>query len=200
MLITFETYTDKWHYDITDFRNKVCQELGANDAQEMLSHKQTLEKYKKNNFAEEIYKFSNKKWDQTHFDSIETIKLESKIVGISGCAIYGNTVRILMHRYSLHSARLVANTYTWHKGGVIDRHLEYAIKNNKSALFFTIYEHNATLNTFVKYLRKKKYNKNKPLLGKFDELPGGAMVNNTMQSVFYYNIDSNYSFSEKDLQ
>lgn len=49
------------------------------------------------------------------------------------------------------------------------------------------------------YLRKKKSNKNKPLLGKFDELPSKVMFNNTLQSVFYHLIDESYNFTEKDL-
>lgn len=200
MSISFRTYTDKWHPDITEFRDLVCQEFGANDAQEVMSHKQAIEKYSGNDFAEEIYKFSIKKWEQTHFDAIEAICINDKVVGISGCAIHGETIRILMHRYSLLSARQEANKYTWHTNGVMDRHLSFAMQHSKRAIFFTIYEHNPTLNTFAMYLRKKKTNKNKPLLGKFDELPNPVLFNNTLQSVFYHLIDKTYNFTEKDLQ
>lgn len=199
MTITFKTYTDKWHSDLTMFRNSVCQEFGAVDANENLTHKAAMEKYHGNDFAEEIYKFSVNKWEKTHFDTIETICINNQVVGMSGCAIHNNAVRILMHRYSLLSARQIANTYTWHRDGLIDRHLTFAKTLGKQAIFFTIYEHNATLNTFAMYLRKKKSNKNKPLLGKFDELPGKVMFNNTLQSVFYHLIDESYNFTEKDL-
>lgn len=155
MTITFKTYTDKWHSDLTMFRNSVCQEFGAVDANENLTHKAAMEKYHGNDFAEEIYKFSVNKWEKTHFDTIETICINNQVVGMSGCAIHNNAVRILMHRYSLLSARQIANTYTWHRDGLIDRHLTFAKTLGKQAIFFTIYEHNATLNTFAMYLRKR---------------------------------------------
>jgi hypothetical protein len=199
MDITIDTYYDKWDSNLSEFRKKLCIELGAKDELSELSHNQLLKEFSNSEFAEEIYKFSNRKWNQTHFDCIEAIKIDNSIVGISGCAAYKNSVRILMHRYSLLSARKLANTYTWHKNGVIDRHFEYAKSENKKVIFFTIYEHSKTLNTFSRYLRQRKSNKNKPLLGKFEYFNKPVLFNNVLQNVFYYKIDSTYNFNVEDI-
>lgn len=200
MKITLETYYDQWHSELSDFRNALCVELGADDANSILRHEDILSQFSNNKFAEEIYKFSNGKWDKTVFDSIECIKIDNKIVGISGSAVTGNAVRILMHRYSLLSARAIVNTHTWHSGGTIDRHNHYAKNLNKKSIYFTIYEHNRTLNAFSDYLKQKKTNKNKPMLGKFDFLPEPMMFNNVLQTVFYHNIDPTYEFTTGDVK
>lgn len=197
-MITIERYYDKWDFDLTHFRHKVYNELGASASIDF-SYNELVNKFYNNKFIEEIYKFSNKKWDKTYFDCIEAIKINDQIVGISGAAIHNNSVRILMHRYSLFEFRQIANNYTWHKDGVIDQHLDYAKNINKQAIFFTIYEHNKTLKVFSNYLKKRKSNKNKPLLGKFEYFNKPVLFNNTLQTIFYYKINSNYNFALKEI-
>lgn len=199
MEITLDTYYDKWHPELTEFRKTLCMEIGAKNELSTLSHKNLHIQYANNNFAEEIYKFSNGKWNQTKFDAIECIKINGKIVGISGCAVNDNSVRILMHRYSLLSARPIANIYTWHENGTIDRHHNYAKSLDKKAIYFTIYEHNTTLKLFSDYLKQRKTNKRKPMLGKFDFFAEPVLFNNVLQTVFYYKIDQHYNFTIGDI-
>jgi hypothetical protein len=197
--ITLDTYYDKWHPELTEFRKTLCIELGADNELSTISHKALHAQYPNNKFAEEIYKFSNGKWTQTHFDAIECIKIDGKIVGMSGCAIHNNSIRILMHRYSLLSSRSTVNTYTWHENGTIDRHHNYAKLLDMKAIYFTIYEHNVTLKMFSNYLKQRKTNKKKPMLGEFDFLPKPMMFNNVLQTIFYYKIDKDYNFTVRDV-
>ena len=199
MDMEFKTYTDKWHPDIADFRDSVCRESGAADSREFLTHRQTMEKYDGNEHAEEIYKFSQEKWNKTEFDSIEAMLYRGKIVSISGCRSHDHSLRILMHRHTLHDFRQSTNRHVWQAGGFIERHLNDAVARGKSALFFTIYEHNITLKTLAAYFRKMKRNAHKPLLHKFQELNTDMLFNGVPQSIFYYLIDEQYCFTEKDL-
>ena len=174
-------------------------ECGAANSSELLTHKQAMAKYVGNDGAEDIYKFSQHKWDNTDFDSIEAMLYQGKIISISGCRSHGSSLRMLMNRYTLQAFRRTSNKHVWQVGGFIDRHLNYAASQGKSALFFTIYEHNLTLKTLASYFRKRKKNQRKPLLDKFRALNTAVMFNGVPQSIFYYLIDDAYNFTEKDL-
>jgi len=199
MLLEWRTYLDKWHPDIGQFRDQVCKECGAPDSSESLTHKQTMARYGGNDGAQDIYKFSQHKWDKTEFDSIEAMLYQGQVVSISGCRAHDRSMRILMNRYTLRDFRSASNHHVWQVGGFIDRHLADATARGKAALFFTIHEHNLTLQTLAAYFRKRKTNQNKPLLHRFRELNTDMLFNGVHQSIFYYLIDEAYEFTERDL-
>jgi hypothetical protein len=199
-MIEFITYQDKWHQSITRFRDKVCVEYGAKDSSSELTHSQLMREFDYSDFAEEIYKFSNAKWRQTEFENIEGLLLDGELVAISGSQNYEHCTRILMHRYTLNEFRKDIPDFTWHKDGFIDRHLRLAESKYKKAIFFTIYPHNKTLETFVNYLKQKKINSNKPLLGKFESLSSSILFKGVEQQVFYYLLDDSFIFEERILE
>lgn len=199
-MIRFVTYSDKWHGELTAFRDRVCIEHGAVDATSEQTHTQLMREFNFSDSAEEIYKFSNAKWRQTEFSAIEGLLWNDQLVSISGTQNYANCSRILMHRYTLNTHRTSLPDFTWHAGGFMDRHLANARALQKKAIFFTIYPHNRTLTVFANYLKQKKNNRNKPLLGKFDALPIPVLFKGVQQHVFYHLIDDSFVFDEEVLR
>jgi hypothetical protein len=135
------------------FREKVVtQDLKTdfNDLLRCTSRGEIFEKYKFHPEFEEIYKFSQIKWEQSAFGSIYGLEIDDEIVSISGTKIYSDLfVRLGMNYYTLRKFRSSARSIMWRTNGFVDKAIKQFPQNH---FFITIYAHNAKLQAWSKKL------------------------------------------------
>lgn len=142
-------------------------------------------------YAEDAYKYCNRKWDALGFNNIEAIVEGDRIVGMSGCRAYGDYLRTSMHLYLLKSVRAKYPGIKYIKGGWFERHMNYATANHCKGMFFTVYAHNKKLQGLINNHSKKLISlvDKKYLLYINDvELKGQYVFNNVPQTFFYYKL------------
>lgn len=187
---SIETIYDPWDYRITEFRKMIfTQDLGLD--QKTIEINEPYSWWHENlNYKvfEDAFKYSNRKWKNTNFDNIEALIEKDKIVGISGCRIYNNFLRISMHLYLLKSVRSKYPGIKYLKGGWFERHLNYATKNKCDGIFFTVYAHNKKLKGLINNHRGKIISliDKKHLLYIHDVKEKGEYLFNFVPQTFFY--------------
>src|SRR5690606_24293779 len=128
-----------------------------------LSYKETQEycnSLSREAVFEEIWKFGNKKWEQTDFSCIEVAVLNNsgEIVSISGCRRYeSNLLRVAMHLYTLKDFRKSCRNVQFSDKGFFYKHIEYARSlKDIEALFLTVYPYSKKLLNHFKNLAYRR--------------------------------------------
>lgn len=185
----FRRFTDPNHPLVTAFREEVCEDNGAPKcwAQKKISHETAQNELPLvGGSPEDVYRVTQKKWDNYRFETVEAFSINDRIIAVSGARAYGPYLRIFMCHYLLKSFRSKSKGLAWREGGFLDQHIQFALANNYKAVFFSIYPHNRRLERFVRYLSLKKTNRTKPFLGKFSKVPDYVHFNNIDQHIFYH--------------
>lgn len=143
--------------------------------------------------AEDAYKYSTKKWNSINFNCIESIIDNDKIVGISGCKLYGKYLRTSLHLYLLKRVRNKYPGIKYLKNGFFNRHINYALKNNCDGLFFTVYPYSKKLEGLIKNHTTRTISLvDKSHLLYINEIKnvGEYVFNEVNQTFFYYPLSS----------
>lgn len=143
--------------------------------------------------AEDAFKYSNYKWNNVNFDNIEAITEGANIVGISGCRKYNGFLRTSMHLYLLKSVRSVYPGIKYIEGGWFERHMQYAIDQGCTGMFFTVYAYSRKLEALINNHRTRTISLiNKSYLKYIDQIQekGEYMFNNVPQTFFYYSLST----------
>jgi hypothetical protein len=195
----FEIETIFDHNDprLTEFRKQIyIQDLGL-DHRCMSLNRTQLKNYTDHKTLEDAWKYCNEKWNRVGFDSIEAIIEDGKVVGMSGCRLYGEYLRTSMHLYLLKSVRKKYPGIKYLKGGWFERHLDYSKNHciNIKGLFFTVYAYSRKLQGLIDNHRSRRISLiDKEYLLYIDDMVevGEYMFNNVPQTFFYYRVSDTF--------
>lgn len=146
---------------------------------------------KNEHFGEDAWKYCNKRWDNVGFDCIEAIVEDNEIVGMSGCKIYGEYLRTSMSLYLLKRVRAKYPGIKYLKGGWFERHMNYALQNNLSGMFFTVYAYSRKLKALIQNHRKRTISLvDKKYLFYMQDIheKGEYIFHGVPQTFFYYSL------------
>ena len=103
---------------------------------------------------EEVWKFSNRKWNKIGLTKLHGVFVDNDLAGISGCRVYGNDnlLRLGMHYYVLKKYRRTCRSWLWKPGGMLETALSDFEKIDYS--FVTIYPHNSRLKKWCEALKR----------------------------------------------
>lgn len=151
-------YSDSFHPDLTVFRERIYREdLNAN-TRYIHSSAPTgeIKASVPAERAEDVYKFSFKKWNKTNFDRIYCVMDGGQVVGMSGTRKYGRYLRVSMHMYLLKRFRGKFINLKYLPGGYFERQVNYARELDLEAVFFSIFSHNdKTRALVINHTRRK---------------------------------------------
>lgn len=161
-----QTVSDLYAAPISEFRKSICLENGGLEDyfDQNLSYQQTEAYYKDvmrgQGVFEEVWKFGQRKWQETSFAAIEVAvhNKDKKVVSLSGCRHYSQRMlRVGMHLYTLQNYRKTCRNIQFSEHGFFRRHIDYAKASGKvDCLFMTVFVHNKTLEAHVKNLAKRR--------------------------------------------
>lgn len=143
---------DKHHPDLTAFRIQSILECGGTE--EFLNYDYKDVMNSNANRKEDIWRFTNIKWNDTSFDHIDCHYADDvNITCISGAVIIGDWIKGAVYHFGLRKyAKQYPSRLFW-DGGFLDRLKEYALDNNKLGIFITIFPHEPRLKTLCKKLK-----------------------------------------------
>lgn len=196
----FEIETIFDHNDprLTEFRKQIhIQDLGLDGHSIHLKRSQLLNEVDPKSF-EDAWKYCDEKWNRVGFNAIEAIIEDGKVVGMSGCRLYGNYLRTSMHLYLLKSVRKKYPGIKYLKGGWFERHINYSKThcNNVKGLFFTVYAYSRKLQALINNHRSKTISLvDKQYLLYINDIVeiGEYTFNQVPQTFFYYKISDDFN-------
>jgi len=143
---------NKHHPDITKFRISAIEECGGNKEYLNYSYEQVMnsDAHRK----EDIWRFTDIKWNETDFDHIDCHYGEDgNITCISGAVIIGDWIKGAVYHFGLRKyAKQYPSRLFW-PDGLLDRLIEYAEISYKLGVFITIFPHEPRLKTLCKKLK-----------------------------------------------
>lgn len=154
---TIETISELNDRRLTEFRQLIFSEDLKIDPELIHAdkpHKWWIENFDKK-IAEDAYKYCDRKWNTLGTDNIEAIIEDGKVVGMSGCRIYGNYLRTSMHLYLLKRVRSKYPGIKYLKDGWYSRHINFANEKNLDGMFFTVYAYSRKLQALINNHRNK---------------------------------------------
>lgn len=189
--LQFETIFDPADDRLTGFRKKIfIDDLGIDP--DVISNTNP-HAWWVNNYNEDAYKYSDKKWFNVKFDSIEVALYNNKIISMCGSKIYSDNdghrfLRINMFYYTLKQYRNKCNGIIYIDNGFNDRHIEYALNNNCQGLFFSIYAYSSKLKALVTNHTTRRISNVRSKLKHLDNIQhvGCYKFNDVDQEFFYY--------------
>lgn len=183
--------------EVYNFRKEIiCDEEGADQSYLDVSYK-----YDKS-IPEEVWKFSQQKWNSLALDSLHGVFFNGELAAISGSKLYGkdkNFLRTGMMYYILKRFRNVIRSPLWANNGLLETSVsEYPFIDYS---FISIYPHNHKLKAWVEAFSRKERlgqlgdNSHISTLKSFQKFESEIQFNNVNQSIFYRleNINSNIS-------
>lgn len=193
-----ETIYDVSDPRLTEFRDSVYEEdLELDKSCRTLSFDKIKLCVNENKF-EDAWKYSDEKWYRVGFNAIEAIIEDGKIVGMSGCRIYGNFLRSSMHLYLLKRVRKKYPGIKYLKNGWFERHIDFANKFNMKGIFFTVYAYSRKLQALINNHRGKTISLiDKKHLNYIQDVReiGEFQFNNVPQTFFYYKLTEEFDIS-----
>lgn len=196
---TFSTVTDVSEDSLTKFR----QEIFEKDLQISIEEMSISQPHKWwiDNYNEDAFKYSDRKWFSVNFDAVEVAITNNKIVSMSGAKIYSDTdgnkfLRVNMFYYILKEYRKKCNGIIYVDGGFDDRHITFAKDHNCNGLFFTIYAYSPKLQALVINHTSRRISNVRSKLKHLDSIThiGKHVLNGVDQEFFYYPL-SNQTFN-----
>lgn len=138
------------------FRDRVLSEdLGVDprNVHSINKRQQMLSVFSDHADVEDIYKFSDSKWDQVGFDEVLAVESGDQIVSIAGNKRYsGKILRLGMHYYTLKKYRANVRSVLWRDHGFVDFSLR--AHNDASSFFISIFAHNKKLKAWAERLKQ----------------------------------------------
>jgi hypothetical protein len=193
----FKRLFTKTDVNLTNFRKAVLQECNADVSDVFCNYTYTVlkEKYQNNLKFEDIYRYTNKKWNSTNFDHIDTYWVDNEISCISGAVLYNNWIKGAVYHYNLKKYSVQTRTLFFQDNGMLDRLIEYACDKNLDGVFISIYPHNYKLTSLV---NRMKNNLSIPTTGNLNKIRsmkyyGSNVINNVSQEIFYYPIKCEFN-------
>lgn len=194
---------DQNNSDLREFRVRAVQECGGNLNDIYLSggYQKIINELKARGIHrfEDIYKFTDEKWNMVKFDHIDALYFEKEIVCISGAKIYGKWARGAMFYFGLRKHRTQHASAFFRDEGGLDRLKEYSLSKGLEGIFISIYPHNSLLRGLS---RRLKENKGIPTSGNINfirelQFRGTFLFNNVHQDFFAIEFNKKkFSFSE----
>ena len=193
-----ETIYDVSDPRLTEFRDSIYEEDLELDKRCRTLSFDKIKLYVDENKFEDAWKYSDEKWYRVGFDAIEAIIEDGKIVGMSGCRIYGNFLRSSMHLYLLKRVRKKYPGIKYLKNGWFERHIDFANKFNMKGIFFTVYAYSRKLQALINNHRGKTISLiDKKHLNYIQDVReiGEFQFNNVPQTFFYYKLTEEFDIS-----
>lgn len=194
---------DQNNVDLRKFRVQAIQECGGTSSDIHLNggYKKIISELKTRELDrfEDIYKYTDEKWNQVEFDHIDTLYLENEIVCISGVKIYGKWARGAMFYFGLKEHRIRHASAFFRDNGGLDRLKEYSLSKGSDGIFISIYPHNNPLRVLS---RRLKENRGIPTSGNIKSIRelrfrGTHVFNGVEQDFFAIEFNANrFSFSD----
>jgi hypothetical protein len=193
----FKRIFNKEDNNLLAFRRNVILECNGDplDAEVDYFYSKLKEKYKNNPKIEDIYRYTNKKWNETNFDHVDTYWINNEISCISGSVIYNNWIKGAVYHYNLKKYSVQTRTLFFQDNGMLDRLIEYANDKNLDGVFISIYPHNYKLSALV---TRMKNDLSIPTTGNLNKIRsmkyyGSNVINNVSQEIFYYPIKCEFN-------
>ena len=149
---------NKNHDDLYKFRISAIEECGGNARHIMMSTPypnivKVLNEYGANRI-EDIYRFTEGKWNSTEFDHIDCHYADDgKITSISGALQYGQWMRGGIYHFALKEYTKKYPSRLFWKQGHLERLHSYALEKGLNGVFISIYPHNRRLQALCKKLK-----------------------------------------------
>lgn len=195
---------DKNNFALLDFRKKIifddCKNFPSDTLVKNYSY-HDLKNIVNNETFEDGWRFTNEKFYKTNWHHILVQKYNNEIVTFSGAILHGEYLKVGIFHYFLkqHRQNNLLRGSLFRENGFIDNHIKHT--QNIKGVFFTVFEHNKQLSSYVKYLQTKRFmfeKHNMSLLNKF--CSGGTIqYKGVEQSLFYLPINNCFSLDELKL-
>lgn len=193
----FKRLFDKNDINLYKFRENVIKECGGTSGDVLIDYtlSKLKQKYPNNLKIEDLYRYTNKKWNLTNFDHIDTYWIDNEISCISGAVLYNNWIKGAVYHYNLKKYSVQNRTLFFQDNGMLDRLINYAVDKDLDGVFISIYPHNYKLNALV---HRMKNNQSIPTTGNLEKIRsmkyyGSKIINNVQQEIFYYKIKNEFN-------
>lgn len=139
------------------FRQAVVRECGGDieDATTNYTYDGLSRKYGRNQNTENMYRYTNFKWNSTNFDHIDTYWVnDDDISCISGAIITKGWIKGAIFHYNLREFSTHNRTIFFRDGGMLDRLVDYAVMRDLLGVYISIFPHEPKLQALCKRLRE----------------------------------------------
>lgn len=148
---------DKNHPDLTTFRQKAIEECGGHVSHLTLtgsySNITTLLKEYGAHRIEDIYRFTDEKWNRTGFDFIDAHYSNGVITNIAGAKQYGLWMRGAIYHFGLREYSKKHPSVLFQPNGQLDSLIKYASEKKLNGIFISIYPHESRLKALSRALK-----------------------------------------------
>lgn len=195
---------DKNNSALLDFRKKIifddCKNFPSDTLVKNYSY-YDLKNIVNNETFEDGWRFTNEKFYNTNWHHMLVQKYNNEIVTFSGAVLHSEYLKVGIFHYFLkqHRQNNLLRGSLFRENGFIDNHIKHA--KNIKGVFFTVFEHNKQLSSYVKYLQTKRFifeKHNMSLINKF--CSGGTIqYKGVEQSLFYLPTNNYFNLDELKL-
>jgi hypothetical protein len=149
---------NKNYNDLYKFRISAIEECGGNAKHVIMqsSHKNIIKVLKEYGVhrIEDIYRFTNSKWQTTDFDFIDAHYAEDgNITNISGAKQYNNWLRGGIYHFGLKAYSKQYPSVLFQNNGHLQRLIDYCKEENLNGVFISIYPHTTRLQALCRALK-----------------------------------------------
>ena len=196
---------NKNHDDLYKFRISAIEECGGSARHIMMSTPypnivKVLNRYGANRI-EDIYRFTEKKWQTTEFDFIDChYAADGNITNISGAKKYNKWLRGGIYHFGLKKYSIEYPSILFQPNGHLQRLVDYGIEHQLTGVFISIYPYTRRLQAFCKAL---KSGTSIPTTGDINLIRmlkyAGTYTFNNVEQEFFVVETTNTTFDYKDL-
>ena len=196
-LIEWALIADKWAEPLVTFRDEIIIENGGTIEERKLTIDRATRMLRHEDLgqdrAEEIFKYSDIKWDETPFDHILTATSDNCVIAMSGARKMNRWLRVGMHLYVLKRARREHRSLYWREGGFLQQHVTYAREHGLDGIFMSVFAHNKHLRAFVRYMNEtartlSPHSPISPVIRDLIAHPEPVEINFVPQHIFYLTV------------